>query len=134
MYHLDNPDALFVEEGSNKGFYVLDLPALFINPRGFFVGSSAVPFSFQGTANSPNSNFSWNSPTLAASSGYLKKWIMTGSDASDGNISYNEAAVPANFNDFFYEKGNGGANFSIFVFKNGILINSFYGGVGGSTN
>src|SRR5215212_6063169 len=72
----------YFEEGSNKGFYVLDLPALFINPRSFFVGSSALPFSFQGTVSSPNSNFSWNSPTLAASSGYLKKWIMTGSDAS----------------------------------------------------
>ena len=56
---------------------------------------------------------------------------MTGSDGSDGNVSYNEAVVPANFNDFFYEKSMG-INFSIFVFKNGVLINSFYGGVGGS--
>ena len=124
----------YFEEGANKGFYVLDLPSLFISPRGFFVGSSAVPFNYQGTSNSPNSNFSWNSPTLTATSGYMKKWIMTGSDASDGNISYNEAAVPANFNDFFYEKSGGAANYSIFVFKNGVLINSFYGGVGGSTS
>jgi len=123
----------YFEEGGNKGFYVLDLPSLFINPHGFFVGSSATPFNFQGTTNSPNSNFSWNSPTLTASSGYLKKWVMTGSDGSDGNVSYNEAVIPANFNDFFYEKGMG-VNFSIFVFKNGVLINSFYGGVGGLTS
>ena len=114
--------------------YVLDLPSLSIGPHGFFVGSSAMPFNYQGTTNSTSSNFSWNSPTLTANSGYLKKWVLTGSDASDGNASYNEAAIPANFNDFFTEKGNGGANFSIFVFKNGILINSFYGGVGGSTS
>jgi hypothetical protein len=124
----------YFEQGATKGFYVLDLPSLFINPHGFFVGSSAMPFNYQGTTNSTSSNFSWNSPTLTASSGYLKKWVLTGSDASDGNASYNEAAIPANFNDFFTEKGNGGANFSIFVFKNGILINSFYGGVGGATN
>ena len=124
----------YFEEGSNNGFYVLDLPSLFIAPRGFFVGSSALPFSYQGTSNSTASNFNWNSPTLSVNNGYLKKWIMTGSDASDGNVSYNEAVVPANFNDFFNEKSNGGANYSIFVFKNGVLINSFYGGVGGSTS
>lgn len=123
----------YFEEGSNKGFYVLDLPALSINPRGFFVGSSAMPFSYQGTTNSTASNFSWNSPTLTASSGYLKKWVMTGSDASDGNVAYNEASIPSDLNDLFYDN-SGSPDFSIFVFKNGVLINSFYGGVGGSTS
>jgi hypothetical protein len=123
----------YFEEGSTKGFYVLDLPALFINPHSFFVGAAAMPFSFQGTVNSTKADFSWNSPTLATNSGYLKKWVMTGSDGSDGNVSYNEAAVPANFNDLFYEKSNGTVNYSIFVFKNGILVNSLYGGVGGAT-
>src|SRR5688500_10707749 len=114
----------YFEQGSAKGFYVLDLPSLFINPRGFFVGSSSVPFNYQGTTNSSASNFSWNSPTLTSTSGYLKKWIMTGSDASDGNAFYNEATIPANFNDLFYDN-SGAANYSIFVFKNGVLINSF---------
>ena len=123
----------YFEEGANKGFYVLDLPALFINAHSFFVGASAMPFNYQGTTNSPEADFSWNSPTLATNSGYLKKWVMTGSDGSDGNVSYNEAAVPANFNDLFYEKSNGTVNYSIFVFKNGILVNSLYGGVGGAT-
>lgn len=124
----------YFEQGSTKGFYVLDLPSLYINPRGFFVGSSSVPFNYQGNTNSTSSNFSWNSPTLAANSGYLKKWVLNGSDASDGNTSYNEATIPANFNDFFAEKGNSEANYSVFVFKNGLLINTFYGGVGGSTS
>jgi hypothetical protein len=124
--------ATYFEEGANKGFYVLDLPALFINPHSFFVGAASIPFSYQGTSNSLAADFSWNSLTLAANSGYLKKWVMTGSDASDGNVSYNESAVPANFNDLFYEKSMG-VNFSVFVFKNGVLVNSFYGGVGGIT-
>lgn len=124
----------YFEEGSNKGFYVLDLPALTVAPRGFFVGSSAMPFSYQGTTNSTASQFSWNSPTLTASSGYLKKYINTTTNLSDGNASYDEAAIPANFNDLFYEKSNGGASFSIFIFRNGVLINSFYGGAGGNTS
>ena len=123
----------YFEEGNNKGFYVLDLPALFINPHSFFVGAAAMPFNFQGTVNSTKADFNWNSPSLATNSGYLKKWVMTGSDASDGNVSYNEAAIPANFNDLFYEKSNGVVNYSVFVFKNGILVNSLYGGVGGAT-
>lgn len=122
----------YFEEGANKGFYVLDLPALFINPHGYFVGAAAMPFNFQGTTNSPKADFSWNSPTLTANSGYLKKWVMTGNDASDGNISYNEASVPANFNDFFKEKSST-VSYSVFVYRNGILVNSFYGGAGGVT-
>src|SRR5688500_7339412 len=55
----------YFEQGSSKGFYVLDLPAQFINPRSYYVGSSAAPFNFQGTTNSTASNFSWNSATLA---------------------------------------------------------------------
>ena len=55
----------YFEEGATKGFYVLDLPALFINPRSFFVGAASMPFNFQGTTNSPEADFSWNSPTLA---------------------------------------------------------------------
>ena len=121
----------YFEQGSSKGFYVLDLPSLFINPRGFFVGSSSMPFNYQGNTNSTASHFNWNSPTLTSTSGYLKKWVMTGSDATDGNASYDEGSVPSNFNDLFYD--NSGANYSVFVFKNGVLINTFYGGVGGST-
>src|SRR5689334_17833747 len=65
----------YFEEGANKGFYVLDLPALFINPHSFFVGAASMPFSYQGTVNSPKADFSWNSATLATNSGYLKKWV-----------------------------------------------------------
>lgn len=121
----------YFEQGSNSGFYVLDLPALSINADSYFVGAAASPFNYQ-TATGANADFSWNSTMLTANGGYLKKWVRTGSDASDGNISYNEGSVPANFNDLFYEKSTG-ANFSIFLFKNGLLVNSFYGGISSAT-
>lgn len=123
----------YFEEGSSKGFYVLDLPSLFIQPRGFLVGSSSIPFNYQGTTNSTSSNFSWNASSLTSNFGYMKKWVMTGNNASDGNLYYNESVVPVDFNDFFYDKSSGGANYSIFVFRNGILINSFYGGSSSSS-
>jgi hypothetical protein len=122
----------YFEQGGNSGFYVLDLPALTLNADSYLVGASETPFNYQaGTG--VNANFSWNSASLTTNGGYLKKWVKSGTDGSDGNVSYNEASLPANFNDFFYEKSNASANFSVFVFKNGILMNSFYGGVSSTT-
>src|SRR5687768_16782792 len=48
----------FFELMGKKGFYVLDLPNLTINPQGYFVGSSALPFNYQGITNSMASDFS----------------------------------------------------------------------------
>ena len=50
----------YYESGSTKGFFVLDLPNLFVASRGYFVGSSAIPFNYQGVTNSNNSQYSWN--------------------------------------------------------------------------
>jgi hypothetical protein len=121
----------YFEQGSNSGFYVLDLPALTLNADSYLVGASSSPFNYQA-ATGANPNFDWNSASLITNGGYLKKWVKTGTDASDGNIAYNEASISPNFNDFFYEKSNG-ANYSVFVFKNGLLINSFYGGTSSTT-
>lgn len=123
----------YFEEGNKKGFYVLDLPALFINQDSYFVGASALPFSYQSTPNSTNANFNWNDPNLAATSGSLQKWVLTGNDNTDGNISYNQEAVPAGFNDLFNKISGGNINYVVYIFKNGLLENSFYGGAGGAT-
>src|SRR5688572_3231363 len=90
----------YFEFSGQKGFYVMDLPNLTINPQGFFVGSSALPFNYQGITNSTASDFCWNNASLTGNSGYLKKWVMSGSDLLDGNLNYDEAPLPANFNDF----------------------------------
>jgi hypothetical protein len=126
----------YFEAGGDKGFYVLDLPALTVAPLGFFVGSSSVPFNYQGVSNSTNSQYSWNDLTfMASNNAYLKKWIISNnvSAAIDGNSNYDLAPVPANFNDFFNKIGGSGATYNVFVFKNGILQNVFLGGTGGAT-
>jgi hypothetical protein len=126
----------YFEEGGQKGFYVLDLPALFISARGFFVGSSSLPFNYQGVSNSTSSQFSWNDIAfLAANNGYLKKWVLgnTVAAAIDGNADYDLAPVPANFNDFFNKIGGSGATYNVFVYQNGVARNIFLGGTGGAT-
>ncbi len=125
----------YFEEGTNQGFYVMDLPNLTVPSRGFFVGSSAIPFNYQGISGSTRSDFNWNNAAfLAANNGYLKKWIASNANPSDGNPLYDEVAVPANLNDLFYRKGQGGASYSIMVFQNGILLSAFFGGSGGGGN
>ena len=124
----------FFELSGKRGFYVLDLPNLTINPQGFFVGSSSIPFDCQSLSGSTSSNFSWNDAvTLAATNGYLKKWQEGTANLADGNPFYDEAPLPANFNDFFYRRTAAGASYSIFVYKEGQLVNTFIGGTGGNT-
>src|SRR3569833_2065448 len=68
----------YFEVSGQKGFYVMDLPNLFVSSRGFFVGSSDLPFNYQGINNSSNSQYSWNDLAfMAANNGYLKKWVLS---------------------------------------------------------
>lgn len=124
----------YFEEGKTKGFYVLDLPNLSIAPKGYFVGSSAIPFNYQGQLSSTASDFSWNSPLLPANYGYLRKWVATGNTAADGNRNYDLAPIAPGFNDFFSRLVGNTASYNAFVYKNGVLVNSFLGGTGGSTS
>lgn len=123
----------YFEEGNKKGFYVLDLPNLFVESKGYFVGASAMPFSYQGTTNSTAANFSWNDPTLPLNYGYLRKWVDNGNNAVDGNKNYDLEVLPIDFNDFFSRRSGTGATYNAFVYKNGVLVNSFFGGTGGNT-
>ena len=59
--------------------------------------------------------------------GSLTKWEKNGS-------SYISVAVPANLNDLFVKiNGGGGGVFHIFVYKNGIIVNGFIGGISTSS-
>jgi hypothetical protein len=124
----------YFDDGKDEGFYVLDLPNMSMLSKGYFVGSSAIPFNYQGNLNSTASNFSWNDPIFRAglTSGYLKKWVQSTDNLFDGQPYYDEEVVPLNFNDFFSKKKGSGASFSTFVFREGIMVNSFLGGTGGS--
>ncbi|HEY9661818.1 MAG TPA: hypothetical protein V6C65_25465, partial [Allocoleopsis sp.] len=114
-----------------KGFYVMDLPNLTVAQRGYFVGAAALPFNYQGTSNSTAADFSWNSAAFTTNNGYIHKWVLGGVNLVDGNLFYDQAAVPVNFNDFFYRITGTGASYSVFLYNNGQLINSFIGGTGG---
>lgn len=135
-YSMDNYTIVsYYESGSAKGFFVLDLPNLTVAPQGYFVGSSAIPFNYQGISNSSMSNYSWNDLTfMAANNGYLKQWQMgtNVSAAIDGNAGYDLVPLPANFNDIFQKIGGSGATYNVFVYRNGMLLSVFLGGTGGN--
>lgn len=122
----------FFDISGSTGFYVMDLPNLTVAQKGYFVGSAAIPFSYQGVINSYASDFSWNDvTTLAASNGYLKKWVKQSANLLDGNLYYDEVPVPANFNDLFYRRTGVGASYTVFLYKNGVLVNGVIFGSGG---
>jgi hypothetical protein len=125
----------FTGGNGDIGFYVMDLPNLSVAPRGFFVGSAAIPFSCQGITNSTASDFNWNSAAFLSCStgGYLKKWVYKHNNLADGNPDYDEASLPANFNDFFYRRNGIGASYTMFLYKNGVLVNGVIFGTGGYT-
>ncbi len=124
----------YFEEGSKKGFYILDLPNLFVGPKDFFIGASAMPFSYQGNTNSTAANFSWNDPQLSLNFGYLQKWTDNGANLADGNKNYDVESLTSNLNDFFSARSGSGATYNAFVYKNGVLINAFFGGAGGTNS
>lgn len=123
----------FFDISGQKGFYVMDLPNMSVASRGFFVGAAALPFNFQGMSGSIAADFNWNSAAFTANNGYLKKWVQGTTNLIDGNLFYDQATLPANFNDFFYRRTSNGASYSVFLYNNGQLINTFIGGAGGSS-
>jgi hypothetical protein len=117
---------------NNKGFYVLDLPAISVTSKGFVVGSAANPFNYQGVTNSTNTNFSWNDNAfLSANNGSLTAWKQGTSNLTDGNVDYDQVSIASNFNDFFNRLSASGASYIMFLYKNGALVNSLLAGTGG---
>ena len=122
----------FFDISGSAGFYVMDLPNLNVASKGYFVGSSAIPFNYQGVTNSTASDFNWNDViTLALNNGYLKKWVKKSVNLLDGNPYYDEATLPLNFNDLFFRRTGLGASYTVFLYKNGVLINAIIFGTGG---
>lgn len=114
-----------------EGFFVMDLPNLTIAPKGYFVGASALPYDYQNITNSTATDFSWNDPALASNNGYVKMWLEQSGSSTDGNPDYNEGVIPSNFNDFFVPHNGSGATYTIFLYRNGVLINALIFGTGG---
>jgi hypothetical protein len=115
----------YFETTKERGFYVMDLPNLSIAPKGYFVGASDLPFNYQGVTNSTAADFSWNSSAFTSNNGSLKEMVL------QPNNTYAESALPANFNDFFSPRTGTGATYSIFLYRDGTLINALIFGTGG---
>jgi len=126
----------FYKSQTQKGFYVLDMPAGTVSGKGYFVGSAASPFNYQGVINSTNTAFNWNDPAwLQAHNGSLTQWKLTttGKDAADGNIDYEANKTPS-INDLFTRLNGSGSSFVIFLYKNGVMVNSTLLGSGGASS
>ncbi|HYC41024.1 MAG TPA: T9SS type A sorting domain-containing protein [Chitinophagaceae bacterium] len=108
----------YYEEGGQKGFYVLDFPSVNINAKEFCAAAAAQQFNVQGQQNL-TATINWNN---LPSSGSLTKWQRSGS-------TYVQVAVPASLNDLFVKKTGTGANYHIFLFNNGVLVNALLGGI-----
>ena len=108
----------YFEEGSKFGFYVMDLPAQTVGPKGYYVGASANPFNIQGQ-NGLVPNFSWDA---IPAGGSLKRFERSGA-------IYNQVALPSNLNNIFVDRAGNNATHNIFVFKNGYLVNGIFAGI-----
>jgi len=121
LEYLDNYTlVLYYEEaGGKSGYYVLDFPNDSVAAHGYYSGASQSPYNIQGESNI-TANFNWNSMPAGGS---LTKWEKNGS-------SYTSVAVPSNLDDLFVKNngGNGGV-FHAFVYKNGVIVNGFIGGI-----
>jgi len=146
FFELFNPEAVieqtdnytlvtYFSAASAKGFYVLDLPALNVPSRGFFVGAAAAPFNYQGTPASLLTSFNWNDIAfMSANNGKLTRWEYTTSNqnTADNNVHY-DAVNPGSLNDFFSRLAGSGSSFVILLYKNGVVVNSAIFGSGGSS-
>jgi hypothetical protein len=107
----------YYEESGKTGFYVLDLPAVSIASKGYFVGASATTYNVQAQTGL-TSDFNWNS---ISGNAFLKKFERSG-------FTYTNVAVPANINDIFVKRTGAGAVQHVMVFKNGLLVNGIFTG------
>lgn len=108
----------YEESGGKTGFYVLDMPDVYIYAKSYFTFASANNFNVQGKSG-VITNVNWN---VLPAGGALTRWENNGS-------GYTQVAVPANLNDLFFRKNGSGGNHHIFLYKNGVLINGLITGV-----
>ncbi len=112
--------------GANKGWYALDLPAGVVASKGWYVLAAANPFNTQSTTGSV-ANVNWNDPVFrsGATGGYLKKYQVASTTYTEININTPVVAVAdlSGQGDFA-----NGQNYMTLLFKNGAMINGFWGG------
>jgi Secretion system C-terminal sorting domain len=124
----------YKNSATDRGWYVLDLPADNVVSKGYYVGSSANPFT---TQNNPLPgvipNLNWNDINFrnGSTGGYLKKFRLNVSTSGYTDISpANNVAVTDLFSDVAIV---GGHNYIQLVYVNGVFSNCFWGGGSSAT-
>jgi hypothetical protein len=116
----------YYEIGSKKGWYVLDLPNVKVDPKSWFVLAPQTPFSVQGTAGA-TADVNWNDLAFrnGSTGGGLKQYELnaTGTDYTDVTPANNVAIT--NISDGAL---NGEQTYITLLFQEGALINGFIGG------
>jgi hypothetical protein len=108
----------YFNDGTNKGFYVVNFPAGATIPgHGFYVGSSASPFTYQDGTYTPDLN--WNT-------GYVTQYVYNGSGYT---ATTGTSGTP--FNDIFL-KSNGTGNgdngvYAMFLYNGSTLVDGLLG-------
>jgi len=112
----------YVNQGSNEGWYVMDLPNLSVGPKSYFVGAAASPFSVQSLSN-VTPDFNWNNANFrnGSTGGSL---IFAKLNAA--RTAFTTTAVANPLDDFL--AGGNGKDYIVLVFVNGIFNNGFIGG------
>lgn len=105
----------YFEQSGQVGFYVVDLPAMTVNGRGYFVGSSQAP-TFEYQSGTGTANMSWNA-------GNIYRYVYR-----NGALVLDNTGAP--FNDIFIKSNgaNGGNGvYAMFLFKSSSLVDAFLG-------
>ena len=111
--------------GSNKGWYVLDLPNVSVASKGWYVLASASPFNVQSQTGVV-ANLNWNDLSFrnGSTGGFLKKYELSGATYTDLGLADATAVTDLMVDGDFYS----GHNYMTLLFQNGVLINGFWGG------
>jgi hypothetical protein len=105
--------------GANKGWYVLDLPSIVLGSQDFLVIGPAGTISVQGTAGVAV-DVNWNS---LPASGFLRRYTVSGPGYTITSFP------PGSVTDFLVEGDFAPSqNTLTFLYKNGFVVNAFWGG------
>lgn len=118
---------------TDQGLYIMDLPSGTVNPGKFYVGGAANPILFQNQTKAADCDWSTlgsdDNSLTNATGGYLKKFKLDGTGYLDVSSD-----LTTGLNDLFMNAGgNVSANYSVLLFNNGVLVNSFFGGTNSIT-
>jgi len=112
----------YYSEGNERGFYVLDLPNVNVNPGGYYVGSSQMNYNFGDS--SAMADYSWNDATwMAANGASTRKYVL-----NNNNSGY--TVQTGNYTDIFRLSNSGNGNnglYATFLFYNGNIVDVFLG-------